>query len=100
MARCYRHLQLSGVLFRTTVLRNLTLVLPVAIPPPPEPLLNLITLPVSDVVPRLEMPPPRPPATLPENDVPKMRDMPASGRSEAVGRLDGRDQGVRAARHP
>ena len=67
---------MSGVLFRTTVLRNVTLVLLVAIPPPPEPLLNLIMLPVSEVVPRLEMPPPRPPATLPENDVPKMRDMP------------------------
>jgi hypothetical protein len=53
------------------------LVLPVAIPPPDDPLLCRTALPKSVVVPRLEMAPPRPPATLPVNELRKMRETPA-----------------------
>jgi hypothetical protein len=56
-------LQLSGALLVTVELCSVTLVFPVAIPPPPEPLLNRTDEPEIVVVPRLDSPP-RPPDTL------------------------------------
>src|ERR1700727_1309672 len=69
-------LQLSGVLATTLVSRRVTLVLPVAIPPPLEALFSRTVLPVSEGVPRLEIAPPGPPEVLRVNVLREIRDVP------------------------
>lgn len=60
-------LQLSGLLPATVEFRSVTFVFPVAIPPPAEPWFCRTTVPMSVVVPRFDIAPPRPPDVLSRN---------------------------------
>jgi hypothetical protein len=71
-----RGLQLSGVLSVTVEFFSVTLMLPVAIPPALEPVLNRTEEPVSVVVPRFDIAPPRLPETLRVNWLPMMWEIP------------------------
>lgn len=53
-----------GLFFLTIELRRVTLLFPVAMPPPEDPVLNRTWLPSSVVMPRFDIPPPRLPETL------------------------------------
>ncbi len=68
--------QLSGVFLETIECCRVTLLFPVAIPPPLDPLFILTCVRFSDVVPRLDIPPPRPPETLPTKLLRMIRDVP------------------------
>ena len=70
---------MSGVLKATSV--NRSVIVPLRLlemPPPSAPLLNTTRSPVSRVLPRLEIPPPRPPARLRATNVPLIRDVPSA----------------------
>ena len=71
-------LQLSGMLFETIDTRRVTLLFPVAIPPPLDPVFRWTKVPSSDVVPRLDIAPPRPPETLRSKTLSTIRDVPAA----------------------
>jgi hypothetical protein len=60
-------LQLSGLLSTTVEFRRVTFVFPVAIPPPADPWSCRTTVPMSVVVPRFAIAPPRPPDALCRN---------------------------------
>lgn len=68
---------MSGVLPRTTDRHSVTFAFPVAIPPPPlAAVLRVTIVRRSDVVPRLENPPPSVPVSLRLKTLPMTRVMP------------------------